>query len=26
MNFVEKIWRRLVEMIATLQKDMLKKT
>jgi hypothetical protein len=26
MNFIEKIWRRLVEMIATLQKDMLKKT
>ena len=26
MNFVEKIWRRLVEIIATLQKDMLKKT
>ncbi len=26
MNFVEKIWRRLVEMIATLQKDMLKKS
>jgi hypothetical protein len=26
MNFVEKIWRRLVEMIATLQKDMLKRT
>jgi hypothetical protein len=26
MNFVEKVWRRLVEMIATLQKDMLKKT
>src|SRR3984893_10086197 len=26
MNFVEKIWRRLVEMIAALQKDMLKKT
>jgi hypothetical protein len=26
MNFVEKVWRRFVEMIATLQKDMLKKT
>jgi len=26
VNFIEKIWRRLVEMIATLQKDMLKKT
>src|SRR5262249_28331590 len=26
MNFIEKVWRRLVEMIATLQKDMLKKT
>lgn len=26
MNFIEKIWRRLVEMIAALQKDMLKKT
>jgi len=26
VNFVEKVWRRLVEMIATLQKDMLKKT
>lgn len=26
MNFVEKVWRRLVEMIAGLQKDMLKKT
>ena len=26
MNFVEKIWGRLVEMIAMLQKDMLKKT
>src|SRR5262245_17492267 len=26
MNFIEKIWRRLVEMIATLQKDILKKT
>jgi hypothetical protein len=26
MNFVEKVWRRLVEMIASLQKDMLKKT
>src|SRR3984893_13484450 len=26
MNFVEKIWRRLVEMIAALQRDMLKKT
>ena len=26
MNFIERIWRRLVEMIAALQKDMLKKT
>jgi hypothetical protein len=26
MNFIEKVWRRLVEMIVTLQKDMLKKT
>src|ERR1700757_2271251 len=26
MNFVEKVWRRLAEMIAMLQKDMLKKT
>jgi len=26
MSFVEKVWRRLVEMIATLQKDILKKT
>jgi hypothetical protein len=26
MNFIEKVWRRLVEMIMTLQKDMLKKT
>ena len=26
MNFMEKVWRRLVEMIVTLQKDMLKKT
>jgi hypothetical protein len=26
MNFIEKVWRRLVEMIATLQKDMLKKS
>jgi len=25
MNFMEKVWRRLVEMIVTLQKDMLKK-
>src|SRR6266567_4734551 len=25
MNFIEKVWRRLVEMIGTLQKDMLKK-
>ena len=25
MNFVEKVWRRLAEMIITLQKDMLKK-
>ena len=25
MNFVEKVWRRLAEMIVTLQKDMLKK-
>ena len=25
MNFVEKVWRRLVEMIATLQRDILKK-
>jgi hypothetical protein len=25
MNFMEKVWRRLVEMIGTLQKDMLKK-
>jgi hypothetical protein len=25
MNFIEKFWRRLVEMIGTLQKDMLKK-
>jgi len=25
VNFVEKVWRRLVEMIAMLQKDMLKK-
>src|SRR5262245_39849109 len=26
MSFVEKVWRRLVEMIVTLQKDILKKT
>jgi hypothetical protein len=26
MNFIEKIWRRLVEMVTTLHKDMLKKT
>jgi hypothetical protein len=26
MNFMEKVWRRLVEMIVTLQKDMLNKT
>ena len=26
VDFVEKVWRRLVEMIATLQKDILKKT
>jgi hypothetical protein len=26
MNFMEKVWRRLVEMIVTLQKDMLKKS
>jgi hypothetical protein len=26
VNFVEKVWRRLVEMIVTLQKDMLKRT
>jgi len=26
MNFIEKVWRRLVEMIMTLQKDMLKKS
>jgi hypothetical protein len=26
MTLVEKVWRRLVEMIITLQKDMLKKT
>jgi hypothetical protein len=26
MNFIEKVWRRLVEIIVTLQKDMLKKT
>jgi hypothetical protein len=25
MNFMEKVWRRMVEMIVTLQKDMLKK-
>jgi hypothetical protein len=26
MNFIEKVWRRLVEMVTTLHKDMLKKT
>ena len=26
MNFMEKVWRRLVEMIVTLQKDILNKT
>jgi hypothetical protein len=26
MNFIEKVWRRLVEMVETLHRDMLKKT
>jgi len=26
VNFIEKVWRRLVEMIVTLQKDVLKKS